>query len=199
MNLLSSINKALKLEADPLYFIFILIVRCSISAVFKSFVLGVCIKRKCFKLKRAKINLVFNAIPSISVYIAVMIARSLLNLDESQYMEVHITIVFTMFMVISRCIRSFWKVLNLRRKSDKKKLKLAKKTMKLKKKKMAFTLKSDSTVTDDLASNVSTTDETATSTDLGPLEAYRSPGKESCDFREDLRCHSLSSVFQDID
>jgi len=192
LNLLSSINKALKLEADPLYFIFILIVRCSISAVFKSFVLGVCIKRKCFKLKRAKINLVFNAIPSISVYIAIMIARSLLQIEESQYMEVHITIVFTMFMVISRCIRSFWKVLNLRKKSDKKKLRLAKKQ---KKRKAAFASKSDSLVTDDLASNVSTTDETTAAVDLGPLEAYRSPGKESCDFRDELRCHSLSSVF----
>ncbi len=122
--MLSSIHKALKLEADPIYFIFILIVRCSISALFKSFVLKVLIKRKNFKLKRMKVNLIFNAIPSIIVYLAIVLAKYLLNLEDREYLEIHITMVFTMFMVISRCIRSFWKLRSQKRRRDKKKLKL---------------------------------------------------------------------------
>ncbi len=72
LNLLSAIHKALKLQADPIYFIFVLVVRCSISSIFKSFILKVLIKRKNFKLKRAKTNLIFNAIPSIIVYLAIV-------------------------------------------------------------------------------------------------------------------------------
>jgi hypothetical protein len=83
INLLSSINKGLRLSTDPLYFVFVLMIRCSISAIFKSFVLGTIIKRKGFKLKRTKINLVFNALPSILVYLALSLARHVAELEIS--------------------------------------------------------------------------------------------------------------------
>lgn len=123
LNLLSSIHKALKLDADPIYFVFVLVVRCSISAIFKSFILKVIIKRKKFKTKRAKTNLIYNAIPSLIVYFAILLGKHLLDLEDQHFLELRITMVFTMFMVISRCIRSFWKLRSQKKQRNKKKLK----------------------------------------------------------------------------
>ena len=75
LNLASSIRKALRYESDPLYFIVILVIRCSITSIFKTFIIKTLIKRKPFKLKRTKVNLVFNAIPSILVYLAILLVR----------------------------------------------------------------------------------------------------------------------------
>jgi len=110
LNLLSSIRKALRYDSDPLYFMAVLVIRCSITSIFKTFIIKTLIKRKAFKLKRTEINLVFNAVPSIIVYLAVLLVRHALPVEMWEEVEQHIFLFFSIFMVISRCIRSLWRV-----------------------------------------------------------------------------------------
>lgn len=123
ISLLSSINKGFKLETNALYFIFVIVVRCLASSIFKVVFLSKVLGRKKFKLKKTKVNFVFNAIPTIIAYLVLIFVKSLLSPEYREGLEESITFFFVCFMMMTRLIRSFWKVLNLRKRKDKKKIK----------------------------------------------------------------------------
>jgi len=83
ISLLSSINKGFKLETNALYFILVIIIRCLASSTFKVIFLAKILKRKKFKLKKTKINFVFNAIPTIITYIVIIMVRHIMPSESS--------------------------------------------------------------------------------------------------------------------
>lgn len=130
INLLASIYKGLKYDTDVFYFIFVLVVRCSVSSAFKSMYLSTVVKRKPIRFKKTKVNFVFNAIPTIIVYLTIVLIRKTFSYETGKALEDNVTTSFMMFMVISRCVRSLWKVLNMKKKREKKKYKRLKKALK---------------------------------------------------------------------
>ena len=121
--MLSSINTGFKLATNPLYFIMVIVIRCLASSTFKVLFLSKVMGKKKFKLKKTKVNFVFTAIPTVIVYTVLLIVRSLLSAESRSGMEESITFFFVVFMAITRLMRGFWKVLNLRKRKDKKKIK----------------------------------------------------------------------------
>ena len=122
-SLLSSMNKGFKLHTNPAYFIVVIVVRCLASSVFKVLFLAKILKRKKFKLKKTKINFVFNAVPTIITYVVLLLVKQVFFVDCSEELEVDIKFFFMVFMTMTRLIKSFWKILNLRKRKDKVKIK----------------------------------------------------------------------------
>jgi hypothetical protein len=122
ISLLSSINKGFKFETNALYFILVIIIRCLASSVFKVLFLAKILKKKKFKLKKPKINFIFNAIPTIIIYLVLILVRKFLPEGTKEEIEAEIRFFFVVFMTMTRLIRSFWKLLNLRKRKEKLKI-----------------------------------------------------------------------------
>ncbi|CDW88782.1 UNKNOWN [Stylonychia lemnae] len=135
ISLLSSINQGFKFETNAIYFIFVIVIRCLASSSFKLLFLSKIVKKKAFKLKKTKVNFIFNAVPTICIYITLLFVRNCLPTSFHKCLEDNITFFFITFMAISRLIRSFWKVLNMRKRKDKKKIKKQQKKLLKKKQK----------------------------------------------------------------
>jgi hypothetical protein len=69
LNIISLIHKGMKLHANVPYFIFVLAIRGSASAMFKAWCISL-IEKKPIKTNKAKNNFLFIAIPSIFLYLA---------------------------------------------------------------------------------------------------------------------------------
>eukprot|EP00347_Sterkiella_histriomuscorum_P015418 403357098 len=136
ISLLSSIYKGFKLDTNPLYFIMVIVIRCLASSTFKVIFLSKILGKKKFKLKKTKVNFVFNAIPTIIAYFMICLVKMLLSRENGQGLEEGITFFFVCFMMFTRMIKSFWKILNLRKRKDKKKMKKELKKFKKQQKKV---------------------------------------------------------------
>lgn len=125
ISLLSSINKGFKLETNLIYFIFVIIVRCSASSTAKAIFLSKLIKRKKkpIKFNKTKINFVFNSIPTIIVYLVIVALRYHLTKEVTSSLEQTVTNFFVIFMTMSRFVRSLCKILKLQQRKTKRKIK----------------------------------------------------------------------------
>lgn len=102
----------------------VIVIRCLASSTFKILFLSKILNKKKFKFKKTKVNFVFNAIPTIITYMMFLIVKTLFSEELKERSEESITFLFVCFMAVSRMIRSFWKVLNLRKRKIKRKIKL---------------------------------------------------------------------------
>lgn len=110
LSLISLVNKGMKLHTNPLYFILVLFIRGSASALFKSTCVSFLLKKR-IKVKKAKINFIFITIPSLALFIAKFILRRFVETSKSSPMEQSVVHFFVLFMVISRCLRALVKIL----------------------------------------------------------------------------------------
>lgn len=122
----------MKLHTNPLYFLFVLVVRGSASAIFKAICVSA-ITKKQVKLKKAKMNFLFITIPSVALFLLKITAKNYIDIlnywiDFSLY-EAKVIHFFIMFMVISRCVRAFVKILKNMMKVEKSKKKRQLKAM----------------------------------------------------------------------
>lgn len=109
LNLISLVHKAFKLQINAPYFVLIVIIRGSASALFKAVFLHLIVKKP-LRLKKAKINLLFITIPTIIMFIAQFLIKYCLSTHFAEF-DSHITHFFITFMVISRCMRQLMKIL----------------------------------------------------------------------------------------
>lgn len=62
------ISKGIEMNVNPIYFVFLLLIRGSSSAFYKTTVLSYLLKKP-LSFKKAKMNVLFNSLPAILVYI----------------------------------------------------------------------------------------------------------------------------------
>lgn len=98
----------MKLHTHGFYFVIVLLIRGSASALFKALCISL-IMKKPLKTKKAKINFLFITIPSVLLFL-VKKAVLALRLDHASVLHF-----FLLFMVVSRCIRALVKVLKAMR------------------------------------------------------------------------------------
>ena len=122
LNLLKLINKGMKLQPNPVYFVAVLLIRGSASAMFKATCISF-VTQKPIKTRKAKMNLLFITIPSIILYLLLLIIRTTFKISLSsmlalnhesitkQQLEEPLIHFFVTFMVISRCMRALVKIL----------------------------------------------------------------------------------------
>lgn len=60
---------------------------------------------KPLKMKKAKINFIFNTLPSIVIFIVLAVIAKYTNKHMVHEVEKHMTTVFVTFMILTRCIR----------------------------------------------------------------------------------------------
>jgi hypothetical protein len=108
LSLISLVNKGMKLHTNPLYFVFVLFIRGSASALFKSTCVSFLLKKR-IKVKKARINFIFITIPSVGLFLVKFILRR--YVDQSAPLEQSVVHFFVLFMVISRCLRALVKIL----------------------------------------------------------------------------------------
>ena len=139
LNLIKLVHKGMKLHTNVPYFILVLMIRGSASAMFKAWCVSL-IEKKPIRVSKAKSNFLFIAIPSIILYLVQLLIRtyiqSLSNKDKyemehlmlrfflSSKLEQMILHFFVTFMVISRCMRTIKRVFEemQKRKAPKKRL-----------------------------------------------------------------------------
>lgn len=108
--LIALVHKGINAEISMSYFIWVLIVRGSASALFKSSVLSL-ILGKPVKLKKPKANFIFNTIPSITLLLIEKLFFAFAPYEYACEVQAHLVHFFIVFMVISRCLRSMTRIL----------------------------------------------------------------------------------------
>ena len=68
LSLIQLVNTGMKLHINPVYFIFVLLIRGSASALFKAFFVSF-IEKKAINTSRAKSNLLFITVPTVALYL----------------------------------------------------------------------------------------------------------------------------------
>jgi hypothetical protein len=120
----------MKLHANPLYFIMVLLIRGSASALFKAFCVSL-IEKKPIRTSRAKTNLLFITVPTILLYLVKLSLRAYIGTLDSKKEEEgfemgHLMIAYLLgrkveqgivhffitFMVICKCMRALETVFN---------------------------------------------------------------------------------------
>lgn len=108
LNLLDSTRKAIKLETEFHYFIGVLVVRGSVSAIFKQGLLSIII-RKPMSLHKPKTNFFINSLPTIMIYTCKYVIRYfLIHFYDQEWLaelEGNLQFYYVIFMVVSRLIR----------------------------------------------------------------------------------------------
>ena len=99
-------GKGLKLQSEASYFVLVLLVRGSASALFKATCVSLIVKKP-LKLKKAKTNLIFITIPSVILYLF----REALRTLHFEELEKPAILFFTAFMVVNRFYRALAKIL----------------------------------------------------------------------------------------
>lgn len=106
------IAKGIDMSINPFYFSFLLIVRGSISAFYKSVVLCYLLKKKELKLNKPIENIKFNALPALVVYVAYISMSKLTTTNKvPMVMENSILSFFVPTMIVIRSLKTTWKVL----------------------------------------------------------------------------------------
>jgi hypothetical protein len=123
----------MRLHTDGLYAIMVLTIRGVASALFKQIFLYILLRKKKFRLNKPKMNLIFVSIPSIILYLVIALSRSYSSEEWALFLEENAIFFFMMFMVCSKIVRSFNKIIKNKQKRVKKKYK--RKTEKKKEKK----------------------------------------------------------------
>jgi len=111
INLIGSVRKALKLETNVGYFVMVLIIRGSASALFKARTLSLILKKP-MTTKKARRNFYQNTLPSIILYLTRFVLKTHISKESRIYEEIdHVSIVFFVtYMVLSRFMRSLIRV-----------------------------------------------------------------------------------------
>ena len=119
INLLSSVKKALTLETNIAYFIVVLVVRGSASALFKARLLSLILKKP-MTTKKAKRNFYQNTLPSVALYLTRLTLKHQVDRNSIVYEELdHVSIAFFIaYMVVGRFMRSLIRVVKRDCKSD---------------------------------------------------------------------------------
>jgi hypothetical protein len=116
-SLLVLVGKGLDLGINPFYFVFVLVIRGSASAFYKSICLSLILKKP-LKLNKAKTNFFFNTIPTIIAFIALSLLIKYTNLHVVFVLEKHITSIFVTYMILYRCIRMVTRYMKFSQKKD---------------------------------------------------------------------------------
>jgi hypothetical protein len=103
--LLVLVGKGLSLHINPLYFLFVLVVRGSASALYKAFFISHLMKKK-LNMKKPKRNFLYNTCPTIIVFIALYFLYGRAPYHFAKEMERMLTWVFVTYMIIYRCLRA---------------------------------------------------------------------------------------------
>lgn len=103
-NLLVLVNKGLSMQINPLYFVMVLIIRGSASAIYKSLFLSYLLKKP-LSLKKAKINFIINTLPTIVAFLVLAVLSKYTSKHVVHEVEKHLTSVFVTFMILVRCIK----------------------------------------------------------------------------------------------
>lgn len=99
------------MDVNPVYFTFVLMVRGSISAFFKTTVLKYMVN-KSFNLQRVRENLHFNVLPAILFYmVLVFIDKGMINKTLSHLLGQQILSLFIPTMITIRTLKTAWKEL----------------------------------------------------------------------------------------
>jgi phosphatidylglycerophosphate synthase len=120
----------MKLHANPVFFILVLLIRGSASALFKAFCVSL-IDKKPIRTSKAKTNLLFITLPTIFLYLLQLslkwyiaaldgrkeekgfeIGHLMIRYLFSRKIEQYFVHFFVTFMVISRCLRALVKIFN---------------------------------------------------------------------------------------
>ena len=91
------------------------------------------LRRKRFKWDKPRANFIFVSIPSVALYIALVLIKYYADPELVRFLEEECVIFFMVFMITSKFVRSFNKIVYYRSKRIKKKYKTHKKNKKLKK------------------------------------------------------------------
>ena len=125
------VNKGITKEISDEFFIWLLIVRCVASSLFKSCILSLFTKKR-VKFVKPKANLIFNAIPSITLFIIQRLLITFTRRDTIIEVKQRLVFFFITFMVVNRCLRCLFKII---KKIEKREVKVYKKAQKALKKK----------------------------------------------------------------
>ena len=133
LSVLSAIREAFKVETQGLWFIIVLTIRGIASAFIKQIIIFYLLRRKRFKYDKPKINFIFVSLPSVVLYLAVVFVRNFFPPEDVASLQEECTFVFILFMVLSKTVRAFNKVVHNGNKRIKKKYRVYKKSKLLKK------------------------------------------------------------------
>lgn len=133
LNVLSAIKEAFKIGTDGVWAIVVLVIRGVASATLKQIIIFFLLRRKRFKYDKPRANFFFVSIPSVTLYIALVLIKTFADPEMVRFLEEDCVLFFMTFMVMSKFVRSFNKIVYYRSKRIKKKYKTHKKNKKLKK------------------------------------------------------------------
>jgi hypothetical protein len=91
LNLIKLVHKGMKLHTNTGYFVLVLVLRGSASAMFKAFIVSL-IEKKPVKTEKAKNNFLFIAVPSIMFYISSIILNKYTGLLKSIEISEHLLV-----------------------------------------------------------------------------------------------------------
>ncbi|CDW72634.1 UNKNOWN [Stylonychia lemnae] len=115
---MSSCKKAIVLETNFAYFLFVLLIRGSASAFFKSGMLSILLKEQ-FTAEKAKKNLFQNTLPTIFVYSLRVLNRIIWQKYSTEIVnEDSLIQTFMIYMVMSRCLTTLYKILRKTKSAD---------------------------------------------------------------------------------
>ncbi len=108
----------MKLHTNAVYFLLVLIVRGSASAMFKAGCVSLITKKR-IKTKKAKRNFLFITIPSMVLYLVHLFLKTsymeyltnCLSKHSTGEVEQAVVHIFITFTVVSRCVRALTKIL----------------------------------------------------------------------------------------
>ena len=83
LSLIQLVHKGMKLHTNPLFFIIVLLIRGSASALFKAFCVSL-IEKKSINTSRAKSNLLFITVPTVILYVVQLTLKYYIHALDSK-------------------------------------------------------------------------------------------------------------------
>jgi hypothetical protein len=107
--MMSLVEKGLELQACPTYFVIVICIRSTVSAFYKTSMLGYFLKSK-MRLEKTKRNFFINGVPTIVIYLSKIQMFPLLTLLVPIFDSSIFIWTFTVYMIGSRLIRCYLKI-----------------------------------------------------------------------------------------
>lgn len=104
LSMMVLLNKGLYFDITPQYFLFILLVRGSVSIIYKTICVSY-IRKRPIKHKKVYAKLKYNTLPAMVVFLVILWAINNYNKILAREIEIHITSIYVTFMIVIRTLR----------------------------------------------------------------------------------------------
>lgn len=110
LKLFKLLDRGIEFNVNPLYFLFVLLIRGTASAIYKTTVLSYLLDKP-LRFNKAKQNILFNSLPSMILYLIYIFVAYLTKFQFHGELAKPLLAIFVPTMIVIRSLRTMWKVL----------------------------------------------------------------------------------------